>query len=397
MFHSLKQPRLYSLIAFWGMLTATLIGQPLRPLSPSAQISLMTCAPGEDLYSAFGHSAVRVYDSERGIDSIYNYGTFDFDPPGFYVDFVKGKLNYRLNRESYRMFDRIYRYFERSYQAQELNLTYDQKVATYQFLENNAKPENAYYLYDFFYDNCATRIRDLMVEILGDSLRYHQPHQVGDSTLRDILDQYIEMRAWSDFGIDLALGAVIDDATTPWIQMFHPDYLAWEFAKAEVYRNGSWQPLVQQTYPIYTDDPAFSPTPWYLHPWFLFGLILLTVAAFTWLRRSQQPTRLVGDGILFSLAGLGGLVLFLLTFATDHTATAANWNLFWLIPTHLVAAIWLFRSKRPAWLRWYFGASAGIIVLLLLCWTILPQALSTQGLPLMLLLLLRSAIIWRKG
>jgi hypothetical protein len=391
----MKQPLRVLLLGLSLLAATSLVGQ--EPLSPSAQISLMTCAPGEDLYSAFGHSAIRVYDPERGIDSIYNYGTFDFDPPGFYFDFAKGKLNYRLNRESYHMFDRIYRYFERSYQAQELNLTYEEKLATYEFLENNARPENAYYRYDFFYDNCATRIRDLMVEILGDSLRYHQPHQAGDSSLRDILDQYIEMRAWSDFGIDLALGAVIDDPTTPWIQMFHPDYLALEFGKAEVYRDGRWQPFVTQTYPIFTTGPAFSPTPWYLQPWVLFGVILLIVAYFSWRNRAAQPQRFTWDGILLLLAGIGGLILFLLTFATDHTATAANWNLLWLIPTDMVAAIWLFRKQRPAWLRWYVGISAGLIGILLLCWPILPQALSIQGLPIMILLLLRKAVLWRKG
>jgi hypothetical protein len=283
-----------------------------QSLTESAQISLLTCAPGADLYSAFGHSAIRVYDPELGIDKVYNYGTFDFDPPGFYVEFVRGKLNYRLNTERYQMFDRVYRYLERSYQAQELDLTLTQKRQVYEFLETNALPENAYYLYDFFFDNCATRIRDVFVSVLGDSLRFANPQRVSDSTFRNLLDQYVEARAWSDFGIDLALGALIDKKTTPWEQMFHPDYLAIEVGKAEILRNGQWQPLVRETVPVFTTPPTYGPTPLYAQPRFLFGLILLVVAFFTWRNWTKKPLRFVGDGILFLIAGLGGIILFLL-------------------------------------------------------------------------------------
>src|SRR5690606_34037655 len=141
---------------------------------------------------------------------VYNYGTFDFDTPNFYVKFARGKLNYILNVTTFDRFIRTYQIEGRWVKRQILNLTETEKQALFNFLENNALPENRDYKYDFFYDNCSTRIRDVLEYILGDKLHY--PENPADSvqTFRNLIDLYLTDLKWSDLGIDLALGAPTD-------------------------------------------------------------------------------------------------------------------------------------------------------------------------------------------
>ncbi|GAB4415490.1 MAG: DUF4105 domain-containing protein [Bacteroidia bacterium] len=366
---------------------------PAQTLSPDAQVSLLTCAPGDELYSAFGHSAIRIYDPGTRLDRVYNYGTFDFSPPQFYFDFVGGKLNYRLDAETYQHFDRVYRYLMRSYTAQVLNLSHAQKEALYQFLEFNYLPENRYYLYDFFFDNCATRIRDVFTEVLGDSLQWVDFDQPGPKSMRHMLDDHLGDRPWADFGIDIILASPADRIPTHSEETFLPDNLAIEVGRASIVRNGQIEPLVIQTVPAYVSERLPSRFPWYLHPLTAGCLLLLVVGGFTAWRWQRHPARYVGDGILFMVAGLAGWVILLLWFATDHTTTVRNWNVLWLLPTHLLLGPLLFFRQRPDWLRLYFRIGAALISLLLLGWWWLPQGLNPWFVPVMLTLLLRSAVL----
>src|SRR5690606_31625041 len=127
------------------------------------RISLLTCTPGSELYSVFGHSALRVVDSNAVTDIVYNYGTFDFNDPNFYSKFVRGKLNYYLSTEYFRDFVYGYRLEGRGITEQVLLLTAEEKLALKKFLRENLKPENRHYAYDFFLDNCTTRLRDLII------------------------------------------------------------------------------------------------------------------------------------------------------------------------------------------------------------------------------------------
>lgn len=369
-----------------------------QTLSDRAEISLLTASPGRDLYAAFGHSAIWVNDPILGIDKVYNYGTFDFDPPAFYLKFARGNLNYRMAAESFRRFDRVYQYLERSYTSQTYNLTQAQKQAIYDYLEWNHLPENRYYLYDFFFDNCSSRLRDLFAEVLGDSLIMADPHRETDSTFRDMTDLYLTKRPWADFWIDLGLGSVVDRHTTPWDQMFLPDFLELELSKARVIQDGKEVPFVKSQKVLHDVPSVVEPTPWYLHPYFLMGIPFLIVAFFTWRNWSNIPERFRGDGILFTLSGLGGLVVALLWFATIHTATAWNWNLLWLTPTHLIAAVYLFRKQHPDWLKYYFLLSTVLSAIVLAFGIAIPmiQHMTGYALPWLLLVMLRSAVLYRK-
>ena len=132
-----------------------------RDLSDSSRVTLLTVAPGDELYSAFGHTGIRVTDYKNNFDVVFNYGTFDFNQPGFYTNFIKGKMRYMISTDRFDNFMDAYIYEKRSVTEQELNLTTSDKQKIFAFLYNNALPENREYYYDFFWDNCATRPRDV--------------------------------------------------------------------------------------------------------------------------------------------------------------------------------------------------------------------------------------------
>ncbi|MBL0309244.1 MAG: DUF4105 domain-containing protein [Bacteroidetes bacterium] len=148
-------------------------------LSDSANITLLTCSPGADLYSAFGHNGIRVTDYKQGFDVVFNYGTFDFDQPGFYVNFVRGRMRYMLSTDRFSDFISQYRYEKRSILEQQLRLNSEDRKKIFAFLYNNALPENREYLYDFFWDNCATRPRDVFEKELKGRLKVNVDSSCG--------------------------------------------------------------------------------------------------------------------------------------------------------------------------------------------------------------------------
>lgn len=388
---------LASLLLLWSWTGAACL--QARVLSTEAEISLLTIAPGAELYSAFGHTAIWVHDPVARIDRVYNYGTFDFQPGKemeFYLNFIQGRLNYRLDVETYDHFERVYHYFERSYFAQVLELTQAQKQAVYDFLETNYLPENRYYLYEFFYDNCATRVRDLFKEVLGEGLQYAEVSQPTEQTFRDLLWVYLENRHWAGFGIDLALGAVVDQPITPRQRMFLPDFLAEEFAQAKVLTPQGTKPLVAERRDLYPGEFDVEAEPWFLWPRFLFWLLALAVGWLTYRQWRGARYQAIWDRLLFGGSGLSGLVLLLLWVATIHTAPAQNYNLLWLLPTHLVAAVMLLRREPPRWGRYYWLASLVLTAIPLLGWYWLPQAFHPAFLPWMLVLVLRSFWLYQR-
>ncbi|MBK7149647.1 MAG: DUF4105 domain-containing protein [Bacteroidetes bacterium] len=206
---------------------ANLLSQAIT-LSDSARISLLTCGPGMELYSAFGHTGIRVTDYKQDFDVVFNYGTFDFEQPGFYTNFVKGKMRYMLAVESYRGFLQQYMYEERSVSEQEILITPEQKQIVFELLEVNSRPENREYYYDFFWDNCATRPRDIFEKALGSALRYDTAagNFEHNKTMHDMLRIFVQDRPWVDYGFDLILGLNCEIEATPRHQTFLPLYLA---------------------------------------------------------------------------------------------------------------------------------------------------------------------------
>ncbi len=208
-------------------LLASLPGYSQGPvLSPSAEISIITCGPWQgEVYAAFGHSAIRVHDPSLGLDDAYNYGVFDFNQPNFYLNFTRGFLYYKLGVYSYPDFRDYYKYYNRYINEQVLDLSQDQKQAIYNYLEWNAKPENETYRYDYFYNNCATRVRDVFADVLKDSIQFDGSFITTHYTIRELTDLYLKYQPWGDLGIDIGLGLPMDKIAAPYEYMFLPDYI----------------------------------------------------------------------------------------------------------------------------------------------------------------------------
>ncbi|WP_044398974.1 DUF4105 domain-containing protein [Lacinutrix sp. Hel_I_90] len=354
-------------------------------LSEDAEISVLTMGPGQLLNDSFGHSAFRVRTGT--LDIVYNYGMFDFNAPNFYLNFAKGKLDYYLGYTSYERFKAIYISQNRSIKEQVLNLTKAQKRALFSFLINNAKEENKIYAYDFFYDNCATKMRDVAEAVLNSNIAYKTPKTYKAESFRQLINTNIYWNSWGHFGINVALGSVIDQKAEPRNYMFLPDYIFQFFDKASFKDSG--EPLVKETNTIYESKPEITKSNFFLSPLFIIGLIGLCILWVTYLDYKKQTRSKWLDVSIFALTGSIGTLLFLLWFATDHTATANNYNVLWAFPLNLIIS---YQATKTAPKLWYIGFLKLLIILLCLMtlhWIIGVQGFSFALIPFLIALLFR--------
>lgn len=355
------------------------------------RISLLTCAPGTELYSTFGHTAVRVQSSTAGTDDVYNYGTFEFDDD-FYVQFVRGKLLYALSVQPFAEFMYQYQFESRSVVEQELALTCVQKARLFSRLARNARPEARSYRYDFLFDNCTTRARDMVDSGSGASIRLGTILLPAPLTFRDHITVYLNKahQDWSKLGIDLLLGAKMDRPATNTEAMFLPDNLMVAFDRA----TADGKPLVAARRTI-LEMPSLATESYLFTPVVTFGLLLvlallLTLANNPWARKAAA----VFDFVLFFICGVVGLLLVAMWAATDHALCANNYNLLWALPTHAAAAFALHRNA--VWLRTYFTLVFWMTVALLAAWAFLPQQMNNGFLPLVATLALRSRFLQKR-
>ncbi|MCX6239446.1 MAG: DUF4105 domain-containing protein [Bacteroidia bacterium] len=358
-------------------------------LSPEAQISLLTCAPGDEIYSYFGHSAIRINDRQAGIDYVFNYGVFSFESPNFIWRFVKGQTDYMLYGYLMASFMEEYQKDQRSVYEQVLNISQSEKQLLFDALIENAKKENRVYRYRHFSDNCATRVRDQFEKCVNHQLQYDT---LKDSKLsyRDLVDQYVPGNSWNGFGIKLALGIPADKTTTYSQKMFLPDYLLRSMAGAKVVNDGAGVLFVLPQTTLFEAKPlrsGFSLT----SPAVVVNLFFLVVALFSFIEYRRKKRMIWLDFLVFLSIGFAGILLSFLCFISVSEATGWNLNLVWALPTHIVFAfLWLIPSLRPK-LTWYLKFTAGIVLLFLITMTFLPQTFHWLVVPLCLIILLRSA------
>lgn len=370
------------------------LGAQSLVLSPRAEISVITCGRGTDeLYSAFGHSAIRVYDPVNRIDYAYNYGVFDFDQPNFYLNYTKGLLLFKLGVYAYPDFVNSYVYYNRWVTEQVLNLSSGQKQRVFDYLEWNALPENETYRYDYFYNNCANKVRDVFAQTLGDSLHFDDSYITTSYTIRQLTDLYLTDQPWGDLGIDICLGLPMDKKASPYEYMFLPDYVLSSFDHATVSHGGKQEPLVKAKVPVFLNTPR-EPNKAIVHPWVVFGAILLVAVVLSARDFRRKNVSLWFDGLLFLATGAVGVLLLLLWTATDHQAAARNMNLLWALPTNLFFLA-VFRQKARASLRKYFLGVAALSLILLLSWSLLPQQMNLFLVPLVAALALRAFTLSR--
>jgi hypothetical protein len=345
-------------------------------LSDSAEISLWSVVPGHALYSIFGHSAVQVKDDAYRINKVYNYGTFDFDTPNFYTKFMQGKLLYYLNIESYRQFEYGNMMEQRASTQMVLNLNQEERQRLFYLLETNAEPENKYYKYEFFYDNCATRIRDIIQESVFHTLEWDSSHVAKGTTMRHLLHDHLTEQPWAEFGIDLILGTPCDKKARATEYMFLPKYLGDVVRKTKL-KDG--KPLVSSERTIGVQTEPTKAGLDLTHPFWVMCL----VAIIGLLSMFHPVARKVFDWVFWPTISLVGILILLLWFFTDHTATKTNLNLLWALPTHL---FFFLKSKQSEWADNYFVGIGMACLCMLLLYKWLPQQLPFAILPIIALI-----------
>jgi len=324
--------------------------------SSHLRISILTCGVGDELYSSFGHTGIRIIDSVRHTDNVYNYGTFDFGDPDFYKKFILGKLPYYLDFGAYNDF--MYEYVDqkRSVQEQVLNLSAAHKKAFLAYLENNLKPENRAYKYDFMWDNCSTRVRDIFPRTLGDEFYFGDILSQKKITYRNIINQYLINKHWERFGIDLLLGSPIDTVMSEDGVMFLPDFLhkGLEHAKYKGEHIVSANNIILNYTHVYKSVPN-GPL------WCMIGILILTalsflVPAFQYLKRFMRFVLLFSTGLL-------GLFILFMWLDTDNQGCSNNYNILWALPLNAFVAF--FANKQKFWLRVYALAAISLLIVAL--------------------------------
>jgi Domain of unknown function (DUF4105) len=357
------------------------------------RISLLTCTPGSELYSIFGHSAIRVIDTSTNTDIVYNYGTFDFGDPSFYSKFIRGKLLYYVSQENFHDFEYEYRMDNRGMDEQVLNLTCQEQHDIQQFLLTNLQGNNKFYKYDFLMDNCTTRLRDIIEQYANKSMVSGTIPEAKGMSFRNAIHYYLDMghMRWSKLGIDLLLGSRIDRKMTNREAMFLP-----EFLEKSIDRSGSVNDsLVRiKLYPVIKTENTDDDSPM-LTPFIVFSIVAMFIFLLGLMHQPVAGKILhITDVILFLLIGLLGCLIMFMWFGTDHRDTGNNFNLLWAWPTHVIAAVLLiFRKKR---IPNYFAAYSIVTLLILVTWFFLPQQLNPSILPVLALACWRSWKIGRK-
>lgn len=300
---------------------------PAEP--PAPKVSVITFGPGDETFSKFGHDAILLSDPRQPPqrrELVFNYGTFRFDSPWLILDFLKGKLSYWLSVSTLQQTLGVYRRANRSVSVQELSMTPEAARALSAFLYENVKPENAYYRYDYYRDNCATRIRDVIDRFTGGRLAAAS-HGPAGLTYRQHTRRLTVGAPFLFFGLDLAMGPLIDQPVTEWDEMFLPSRVA---AKLEQVTDANGAPLVREHYSLFE---AARPAEETGMPGFRWGWLALGVAlgAFSYVLGKlpggvARILQALGISLVGVLAGLLGAALLVLWLLTDHDVTYWNQN-----------------------------------------------------------------------
>lgn len=368
----------------------------LEPSDSTFAISLLTCAPGSDIYELEGHTALRL--EYAGTDLTVNWGLFDFNSPGFVYRFVKGETDYSVGVIPTHFFLDAYRQEGRRVTQQILNLSFSQASELISMIDANLHPQNKTYRYNYLLDNCSTRPLTMLEKAVGQKIQLHSSFKAltESRTYRDEMRYFHRNYPWYQFGIDLALGSGLDGKITDRLTMFAPVVMSELIGSATIVSDGRSIPLVKSTEIIVdgpADGPILPPTSWYATPICLAILILLIAIALSVFKRLWRWSRiasLIFDFILFSAMALAGMLIVFLVFVSAHQATSPNWLLLWLTPLALIVPTLQWWSATRKIVRIYHFYNLGASSVLIIIFLIGIQAANPAFYPLILAGMLRS-------
>jgi hypothetical protein len=373
-------------------LSQTALAQRGIRLSEESEIIIMTIGPYQpELYSVFGHSAIRVVDPARGLDWVYNYGVFDFEQENFFVNFAKGLLIYQLGLADYERFRDFYISQNRFIKEQYLNLTLEERQLLFDFLQWNYQPENKEYLYNYVYDNCASKIRDVLNGQFPGRISFNSDYVEKGLSVRGLMHKYLGEQPWGEWIIDIGLGLEIDREASAWEYMFLPDYIFKAFESATIESGNGQQPLIKRTEIVFMPKQE-RPAPARFTP-FNFFVVLFLVVGFITNRDIKRGRRTKWiDTLLFGFAGLMGVWLTMLWFFSEHLSQN-NLDILWAVPFHFVIIFAMRKKSWHGWIKYYFRTISILYALLLLAWAMLPEPMNMALVPFVLLLALRAFYI----
>ncbi len=351
-------------------------------VADSTDVYLITCAPGNATYSIYGHTALRICVRGTGIDRVYNWGIFDFSTPNFAFRFAKGRLDYMLGSYGYDIFINEYVSEGRAVWSQTINLTSAEKEKLFALINENLKPENVKYRYDFFFDNCATRIRDILVASASDTIIF--PVKEKQKSFRQLIDPNQKVLPWIDFGADMLLGLQADRKASPADEMFLPAYLMDNLSASVIIHENNREPIIGQAIKV-VDLPAV-PTgarPWM--PLLVFSLILLFVILVTFIPGPSFPGRIT-DIVLYIIYSVLALLLIFTNFFSEHDALHYNLLILGINPLIPVLSGYILAGKKAVML-------SRIALIISLLWIpvslIAGQGINPALIPLVLIIIVR--------
>ena len=364
--------------------------QLARPLSPQAQISLLTSSPSDDhVYALYGHTGLRVLDKESNFDTVFNYGIFDFDKPNFLYRFAKGETDYKLQVFHYRNYLVEYAMRGSEVYEQVLNLLPEEKEALWQALVLNERPENRVYRYNYFFDNCSTRPIAMIEKNIRGTVKYAP--LTGNLTFRDAINYCTRNQPWVIFGCDLIMGIPTDREMTLKETFFIPAYLKDAANKAEIVRGETAVPLVSKINILNEGVLQEDKAPLLItSPLACFGLLFIVVMLITWREWRKKTYYKLVDCTLFFVAGIAGCIMFFLSFISVHPGMFPNISLLWLHPLHFVGVIFFSAKKFNNMAFWYHFINFAPILIMSVVWIFYPQHFNIAFIPLIACFWLRS-------
>lgn len=358
----------------------------------STQISILTCSPGPISYEKFGHTALRIRDDSLRIDVAANWGIFDFNQPGFYLKFVKGETIYMLGIYDTNVFLDEYKERNSSVMEQVLNLTKDEKQKLIDAVLNNYLPENRNYLYNFVFDNCSTRPRDLIESLFRNEVTIEYTRPVEQKTFREWVEMYADKKSWLSFGINLTFGKDADRLASRSESMFLPEIMSKELSGAKIVNNinHTTKPLVSKTDMLVEKRSETYKNNLFLQPLFIVFLIFVAGIAITVVELKKKKYFRQIDGLLLFISGLAGIIIFYLMFFSIHPLVKNNYNILWCNPLNILTGIfiWTKKLKKPVKIQQMINIVCFLSVLIIAAFSF--QSIEFAFIPLIALLLIRS-------
>jgi len=351
-------------------------------------IYLITCSPGTETYSIYGHSAIRVIISHIKSDAVYNWGVFDFATPNFVWKFAKGRLDYLLDTSDCNRFMLEYVYEKRSVFSQKINLESSEKRVLLSLIQVNLLPGNRSYRYDFFYDDCSTRIRDLIEKAVGSKLIYPPDQKKLMPSFREMVGEYQSNYQWLKMGIDLIMGTPGEAKANFRDMMFLPLYLQKNLTMAVVNREHRMAPLLSSRETLIEFAPQVNKTNFYVTPIFIFTLLFIMIVIFSAIYKKGILINIL-DLLIFTVFSMLAILMIFFNFFTDHQQMKWNLNIIWFNPAIIICLFCLiFRKTGETWYRIVFFLSAIFFPVII----VFPSAFNNSFVPIVLILAFRSSI-----